>query len=1123
LEPLIQILLCFISLFCVIMFLRNALIFFLSIYVLLGCREKPSGPTLFSVVDNSQVTFTNTLAETRNDNVFTYRNFYNGGGVASGDLNNDGLPELFFTANQSSNKLFVNKGHLQFEDITEKAGFSYHGEWSTGVVFVDINADGWLDIYVCNAGNMTKKELRRNQLFINNRNLTFSEEAAKYGLDNDGYSTQASFFDYDLDGDLDCFLVNNSPIPVNTLNYANMRSIPDAEAPFADFLKGGGDHLYRNDGGKFVDVSREAGIYGSIISFGLGVTVGDVNDDGYPDVYVSNDFFEKDYLYMNQRNGTFKDEIEDRTQHISFSSMGADMQDINNDGRQDIFTTDMLPGDDYRLKTNSSFEGYEIMRLKQNQGFFNQYTQNSLQVNNGQGKFLETGFYSGVAASDWSWGALMFDADNDGLSDIFVCNGIYRDVTDQDFIEFFANEVVGQMALSGKKEEVEKVIDQMPSVPLKNKFFRNEGALRFSDAGDQWGLDQETFSNGATYADLDNDGDLDLVINNVNQPAVVYRNNSRDQQKSNYLGLTLTYPSPNRFAVGAKVKVFCGDQIIVRELIPSRGFQSSVDYKIIVGTGDLAVDSLQVVWPNRSVTIMVKPELNKTLAIDFDKVVHTVRADAGTPQLFSFAAVNLPVDTLKEDDHVDFYAERNMPFMLSKQGPKAAVGDVNGDGLEDVFIGSPVQQDRHLLLQTSKGAFIEKEVPDFKKIRFHDVTAAFFFDADQDGDLDLFTGGGGNVEAATSEVYQNHIYLNNGKGDFAIKPGNLPISYTNCGAAIPLDYNDDGKMDIFVGGRSVPQQYGINPQSFLYENKGNAVFEDVTSRVAPSLSQLGMITGADWKDVNGDQRKELIVVGEWMHPLVFETKGFKEIKTGLEELYGWWQTLSMHDVDGDGDQDLLLGNLGENFYLKAATDRPVKLWIKDFDKNGAVEKVFSHHISGRDVPVFLKKDLTEQIPSLKKLNLKHKDFATRSIQELFKDQMQQVKVLQVNYTSSCIAYNNGKGMFTIKAFPIDIQLSSVNAFHVADLTGDGKDDLVVGGNFFDLLPQFCRIDASYMNILKGDGKGGYDVIPAQRTGLSLNGQVRDILKVKIGKQDAMLILQNDSKPLMLSSRTNGKQ
>jgi len=516
-----------------------------------SCRSNTPRDTLFTEVNNSGIEFTNTLEETKDFNVFKYRNFYNGGGVATGDLNNDGLSEVFFTANQGPNKLFLNKGNLQFEDISDKAGFGTKEQWTTGVVFVDLNQDGWLDIYLCNAGHMLDSNKRRNQLFLNNHDLTFTEKAADYGLDDDGYTTQASFFDYDLDGDLDCFLVNNSPLPVNTLNYANTRQIPAEQAPVADFLKGGGDHLYRNDNGKFTDVSKQAGIYGSIISFGLGVTVGDVNQDGWPDVYVSNDFFEKDYLYINQRNGTFRDELEQRIQHISLSSMGADIGDINNDGHPDIFTTDMLPDDDYRLKTNTSFEGYDVFTLKQNQGFYNQYTQNSLQVNNGGGQFYETGFFSGVAASDWSWGALFFDADNDGRSDILVCNGIYRDVTDQDFIDFFANDVVMQMVTTGKKEEVSNVIDQMPSVPIPNKIFRNTGGLRFEDKGNEWGLDKATFSNGAAYADLDNDGDLDLLINNVNQPALLYKNNTREKNTNHYIALQLQYKQPNLNAIGS--------------------------------------------------------------------------------------------------------------------------------------------------------------------------------------------------------------------------------------------------------------------------------------------------------------------------------------------------------------------------------------------------------------------------------------------------------------------------------------------------------------------------------------------------------------------------------------------
>lgn len=1104
------------------MILRVSTICFFIIQFLSACREKPA-KMLFTLAEKSNIEFINTLAETKEYNVFRYRNFYNGGGVATGDLNNDGLPEVFFTANQGSNKLYLNKGNMSFEDITNKAGFSYRGEWSTGVVFVDINADGWLDIYVCNAGNMLNKELRKNQLYINNKNLTFTESASTYGLDNQGYSTQASFFDYDLDGDLDCFLINNSPIPVNTLNFANMRNIPDSAAPYADFLKGGGDHLFRNDNGKFTDVTQHAGIYGSIISFGLGLTVGDINEDGYPDVYVSNDFFEKDYLYINQRNGTFKEEIEQRTQHISFSSMGADMQDINNDGRQDIFTTDMLPGDDYRLKTNTSFEGYEIFRLKQNQGFFNQFTQNCLQVNNGDGKFLETAFYGNVSASDWSWGALMFDADNDGHSDIFVTNGIFRDVTDQDFIDFFANEIVSQMALSGKKEEVEKVIDKMPSVPIPNKMFRNRGSLRFTDESLNWGFEKASFSNGASYADLDNDGDLDLVINNVNQKAMVYRNNSSEFNKAPFISVSLKFKSPNPFGIGSTVRIFCGDQIITRELIPSRGFQSSIDYKMVIGLGTLKPDSLQVLWPDRSMTSIVNPAINRIHQINYqqDSVRPFFRKDQLQNTLFKEA--RLPLDTNKEDDHVDFYIERNIPFMLSKQGPKAAVADVNGDGTPDLYIGGSVKQERQLYLQTSKG-LIKKPVDDFKRVNFNDITAAFFFDADQDGDQDLFTGGGGNFQPSSSEIYQNHIFINDGKGNFNLRAGAIPLSHTNCGVAIPIDYDKDGKQDIFIGSRSEPQQYGIAPKSFLMHNKGDGVFEDETKQIAPFLENLGMITGAEWYDLNGDGKEELIIIGEWMYPHVYQYsgKGFVEIKSGLENLFGWWQSIAFADLDKDGDADLVLGNLGDNFYLRAEKDKPVKLWIKDFDNNGTMEKIFSHTVNKRDVPVFLKKEITEQIPSLKKLNLKHKDFANKSIQELFTNEMEGVHTLQVNYNLSCIAINNGQGQFTIKPLPLELQLSSVNAIAISDVNQDSNPDIIAGGNFFDLLPQFCRVDASYTNVLLNDGKANFKVASSAERGISLNGQIRDIKRFEYGKKDGFLFLLNNEQPVYFTVKPSPK-
>ena len=1100
--------------------LRLSAITLISIFI--SCNDKEE-KSLFTEIENSNIHFENRLTESKSLNAFNYRNFYNGGGVAVGDINNDGLPDIFFTANQGSNKLYLNKGNLQFEDISAKAGFIEKKQWSTGVVFVDINGDGWLDIYVCNAGSMLDSMLRKNQLFINNHDLTFTESAAKYGLGNNGYTTQASFFDYDLDGDLDCFMVNNSPIPVNTLNYANMRDLPLSESRVPDFLKGGGDHLYNNDNGYFTEVTKEAGIHGGLISLGLGVTVGDVNNDGYPDVYVSNDFFERDYLYINQKNGSFKDELEQCIQHTSLFSMGADIQDINNDGFPDIFTTDMLPADDYRLKTNASFDNYDVFKLKQNQGFYNQFSQNALQVNNGNGKFLETAFYSGIAASDWSWGSLMFDADNDGLTDLYVCNGIYHDITDQDFIDFFGNDVVQQMAITGKKEELNSIISKMPSNPLPNKVFKNLGNLRFKDVGKEWGFTTPTFSNGAAYGDLDNDGDLDLVINNVNQKAMVYRNNSREYNKNNYIAVSLKYKSPNNFGVGSTIKIYRGNQIISREVIPSRGFQSSVEYKQTIGLGKMKADSMRITWPDRTTTTTINPVVNKLNVIDYSDVVKQPPFPASVSHTI-FEKVKNNFDKHVEDDYVDFYYERNIPFMLSRQGPKSATGDVNGDGLTDIYIGGAKDQEGQLYLQTANG-FIKKEIPDFKTYSFNDVTAAFFFDCDGDGDLDLFTGGGGNFAAETSGSFQNQIFVNDSKGNFTLKRGALPIINTNCGAAISIDYDGDGNLDLFIGSRSVPQNYGIEPRSYLLHNDGKGNFKNITDSVAKVLSSIGMITSAGYADLNEDGKKDLIVVGDWIYPHVFSFNGkvFVEIETGLENLSGWWQHVAVADVDLDGDMDLVLSNLGANFYLNADKARPVKLWMKDFDQNGTVDKIFTRTIDGKDIPVFMKREITDQIPSLKKLNLKNQDYATKTVQQLFGKEIENAEVKEVNYSASCVAYNDGKGHFNIKELPKEVQLSSVNAVLIKDINQDGYPDIIAAGNWFDILPQFSRLDASCGHILMNDKNGYFIEVPPNRTGIDVPGQTRDIISFRYKKEDCILFLENNDYPVMYKIKMKAKR
>jgi hypothetical protein len=1090
------------------------------VFFLYSCHKKPHVTPLFELKESTGINFINKVKDSKDFNVFTYRNFYNGGGVAIGDINNDGLADALLTSNMGGNKLFLNKGNFEFENISAKAGIEEKGKWNTGVVMVDINNDGWLDIYICNAGIDKWKNKQGNSLFINNRDGTFTEKAKEYGLDNHGYSTHAAFFDYDGDGDIDCFILNNSFIPVNTLNYSNKRELRAKDWPVADFLKGGGSFLMRNDNGHFTDVSEEAGIYGSLISFGLGVTVGDVNGDHYPDIYVSNDFFERDYLYINQRNGTFKEELETWMQHTSLASMGADLADINNDGYPDIFTTDMLPGDEYRLKTTSSFEGYDIFQLKLSQGFYNQFQQNALQVNNRNGKFIETAFYSGIAATDWSWGALILDADNDGLNDLYVSNGIYKDVIDQDFIDFFGNILYQKMALSGKKEEVQKILDSMPSVPIRNKAFKNMGNLRFSDVGENWGFTTPSFSNGAAYGDLDNDGDLDLVVNNVNMPAFVYKNNSREISINNYIAFLLKGTSANTFAVGSIVKIFCGKEIISRESIPSRGFQSSCDYKIIAGLGNKKIDSVIIIWPNRTVTKIDKPEINKVHTIQQSgKELPVANVEVKKTEIFFEPTVN-SFDKHTEDDFVDFYQERNIPVMLSREGPKAAVSDVNKDGLSDVYIGGAHKQVGQLYLHTKNG-FVKKSVPAFEKDKEFEDVAVLFFDCDKDGDEDLFIGAGGNDLPPRNRLLQHRLYKNDGKGNFIKDTTAFPLNNSNIFVACAYDYDGDGDLDLFAGGRSMSFNYGAVPASYIYENDGEGHFTDVTNKLNPAIANIGMVTGAIWADVTGDKQNDLIIVGEWMRPRIFSYGNGKmeEVKTNLGNLFGWWQTIAVADMDGDGKNDLVLGNYGDNFYLRPDENNPVKLWINDFDMNGLPDKIFSRTVDGKDVTVFLKKDFTEALPSLKKENLKHYAFAGKTIQTLFKPELvKTASVKMFNYSKSCIAYNEGGGNFKVKELPVIAQLSSISSILCKDINKDGKTDLIFGGNIMDCLPQFGRLDANYGTVLINKGNREFVEMPPSQTGINITGMVRGIAMIPGNRNNYLLFLRNNDYPLMYRLR-----
>ena len=1039
----------------------------LLLYVLLGlffisCHSKQQ-ITLFTLQENTGIDFNNKVTDGQLENGFTYRNYYNGGGVATGDLNNDGLPDVFFTSNMGENKLYLNKGNFKFSDITSASGIKQDNMWSTGVVMVDINHDGWLDIYVCNAGHM-KDHNRRNKLYINNHNLTFTEEGAKYGLDISAYTTQVAFFDYDHDGDLDCFMIDNSPMPINDLGYVNRRDLPDKDWPIADFLKGGGDHLYRNDNGHFTEITQQAGIHGGLISFGLGISIGDVNNDGWPDIYVSNDSYERDYCYINQKDGTFKDDFESCFSHTSLSSMGSDMADINNDGYPEIFTTDMLPGDDYRLKTLGSFENIDLLRKKVKQDFYYQYMKNCLQLNNKNGTFSDVANLCGVSATDWSWGALLFDADNDGLNDIYVCNGVNRDVTDLDFTDFFANEEVQKLVLSNNQKNVDQVLKHLPQNPLINKAFKNKGNLMFEAVGKSWGFTQTSFSNGAAYADLDNDGDLDLIINNENGPAFVYKNNARQLNKNHYVAVKLKGEKENTFAIGSVIKLYAGNQILSREVMPSRGFQSSVDYKQIIGLGDLAkIDSMIIVWPNLSYSKFIHPSIDTTYFIQ--------QPDSSNAYSEPMLSTNVLIDSVNsnfekhvEDDYVDFYYERNVPEMLSREGPKAATGDVNGDGLTDVYIGGTQNHPGQIYLQTKDGEFVKKDEPAFRQFSDFEDDAVLFFDADGGGDLDLF-----------------------------------------------------------VGGRNEPRNYGVNPRSYIFKNDGKGHFTDVTSTIAPDIENIGMVTSAAWADVTGNRDKELIICGEWMTPAIFQYSNnhFEEIKTNLSDMFGWWLSVSVADVNGDGKQDLILGNIGENFYLNPNKQDPVKLWVNDFNQNGNTDKILTRTVGGKDVPVFLKHDMQDEVPLIKKQNLQHADYAKKSIQDLFPANLLSKSLIkQFNYTNSCVAINNGNGNFRVEKLPVLAQISSINAINCTDINNDGKIDLIIGGNEDNFFPQFGRLDASFGNVLINDGKGNFTCMDCTKSGLSIRGQIKDIKEIDSGNKKYLLFLRNNDFPVLYKIHNN---
>jgi hypothetical protein len=1090
-----------------------------------GCAgaggSAPGGPTLFTRLPSSEtgVRFANHLTDTRDVNVFTYRNFYNGGGVALGDLTGDGLPDLVLTSNQGGNRLYLNEGRFHFRDVTDRAGVRGKGTWATGVVLADVNGDGRLDIYICYAGH-APAEARANELYLNqgldaNGVPRFVEAAAAWGIADRAYSTHAAFFDYDRDGDLDLYLVNNSSRPVAIFGRQNLRLVRDSL---------GGDKLYRNDGDHFVDVSAAAGIYGGETGFGLGVAVTDVNRDGWPDLYVSNDFFERDFLYLNDHDGTFSERLEQAMPAISYSSMGLDAADLDNDGWPDIYVTDMLPEDDYRLKLVSAFETWASYQASITEGYHHQFTRNTLQRNNGNGTFSEVGQLAGVARTDWSWSALIADYDLDGRKDIYVTNGIVRDLTSQDYIAFLANDRTLRAATAGQRVDLLALVHAMSSTRLPNYAFRNTGELAFTSAAPAWGLATPSFSSGAAYGDLDGDGALDLVVNNVNDEAFVYRNDARRLLGHHYLQVALQGERPNPFAVGAQVTLWRGAELQLQELQPSRGFQSSVDYVLTFGLGVAdTVDSVTVAWPDGRRTALHGIAANQRITVMQKDARVAPTVPPGRP-LFTDVTdqVTLPF-VHHENAFVDFDREPLMPKLVSTEGPLMAVGDVNGDGLEDVFLGGAKGQPGSLLLQRAGGGFLAAAEPALDQDRVSEDVGAAFFDADGDGDLDLYVVSGGSEFSELAPALEDRLYLNDGHGRLRRAADALPLLYLSGSCVRAADYDGDGDIDLFVGGRVVPWQYGVDPTSVLLVNDGRGRFSDRAAQLAPDLARVGMVTDALWTDLDGDRRLDLVVVGEWMPIRLFRNAGDGRLvplpARGLERSNGWWNRIVAGDFTGDGRLDFVVGNLGLNTRLTATAAEPAVMYVKDFDGRGRVEQFVTTFVHGVSRPLALRDDLVGALPSLKPRFPDYEDYARRAATDIFSSADLAGALRKEAYTfATALVRSEPDGAFTLLPLPREAQLAPVYGILASDFDRDGNLDLLLAGNFDGVKPEIGRMSASYGLFLSGAGDGTFKPVRAAESGFFVPGQARDIQRLHTRRGDVFAVTRNDDRPLVFRTR-----
>jgi enediyne biosynthesis protein E4 len=1082
--------------------------FLLLLVVLINNSCSGDKKKLFTSLSNKRtgIDFINRIQETQEFNILDYGYLYNGGGVGTGDINNDGLPDIFFSGNFTGSKLYLNKGNFRFEEITEQAHVTGGGNWNTGVSMADVNADGWLDIYVVSSTD-GRPRFRKNLLYINNGDLTFTESAAAWGIDDDSYSTHSAFFDYDKDGDLDLFVINHS-IDKFAHPVASQKNMHD---PVYEHK------LYKNTGKRFINANDEAGMKTNIMNFGLGLAIADFNNDKWPDIYICNDYNEQDYFYINQKDGTFKEELEKYFDHISLSSMGNDAADFNNDGYIDLFTQDMEPEDNYENKLVAGPDNYDMYSILKKTGFYNQTTRNMLQLNNGGRYFTEIGQYASVFATNWSWSPLMCDLDNDGLKDIYITNGYGRNSTHMDALVISVRQMAQQQRGLSHMSKME-VVSKIPPTILKNYIFRNNGDYTFTNVTELWGDEEPNLSNGAAYADLDNDGDLDLVTNVINGNACVYRNNSEKINSNRFLKVKFEGSGLNSGGIGARVEIRYKDKLQVQEFQPSRGYMSSMNHEIIFGVGETElIDELKVIWPDLTEQKLTGIGTNRTILLKNTEAKHVDEEIKNLPEPILIADNKSGIDFAHlENDYVDFRKQILLPHFLSTQGSRIAKGDINKDGLEDIYFCDAKGTPGTIYLQKGNGSFEKNVQSCFTADSNSEDTDAIFFDADNDSDQDLYLVSGGNEYTPKSPDLQDRLYLNNGKGVFTKSTGQLPEMLTSGSSVKAADIDNDGDTDIFVGGRLIPESYPFSPRSYILENDGKGNFTDATEKYNKSLEYAGMVTDAIITDVNNDKKPDLIIAGEWMKIRLFLNTGrsFEEVteSCGLENTEGWWNVIHEGDFDNDGDIDFVAGNLGLNTRIKGSVAEPVTIHAKDFDNNGTIDGIMSYYILETSYPIYSKDDLQSQLPFIRKKYPDYESYSDQKLTDIFTpEELKDALVLKATLFSSSYIENKGNGQFTINPLPREAQFFPVYGIESGDYNNDGNQDLILGGNFTGTRIKFGEQDAGKGLMLEGDGKGGFTPLSDIESGLYIRGEIRDIEEVKLadGKQILVFALNNN--------------